>query len=167
MRSRWTDRLGRCVFTTILAAASAASADGARRALTPRDAAAVERAREGAARRLGDAGCRRVFSDFHDARGRTIERNLEEWSMEPAEYLQVVPFVDGSGESLCNRGKVMLVSTPNVPRVIVCRGFAGVQRSAPKVAESLVIHEVLHTLGLGENPPSSGEITRRVEERCR
>src|SRR5512135_3498397 len=110
MRSRWTDRFGRCVFTTILAAASAASADGARRVLTSRDAAAVERAREGAARRLGEAGCRRVFSDFRDARGRTIERNLEAWAMEPAEYLRVVPFVDGSGESLCNRGKVMLVS---------------------------------------------------------
>jgi hypothetical protein len=30
-----------------------------------------------------------------------------------------------------------------------------------------VIREVLHTLGLGENPPASAEITRRVEERCR
>jgi len=42
-----------------------------------------------------------------------------------------------------------------------------VQRSEPGVAESLVIHEVLHTLGLGENPPASVEITRRVEARCR
>jgi hypothetical protein len=29
------------------------------------------------------------------------------------------------------------------------------------------IHEVLHTLGLGENPPSSGEITRTVRRFCR
>ena len=29
-----------------------------------------------------------------------------------------------------------------------------------------VIHEELHSLGLGENPPSSTEITRRVEFRC-
>ena len=61
----------------------------------------------------------------------------------------------------------MLVSTPNVPRVVVCPGFAGVQRSDPDFAESLVIHELLHTLGLGENPPTSAEITRRVEARCR
>jgi len=31
----------------------------------------------------------------------------------------------------------------------------------------MVIHEVLHTLGLGENPPTSTEITLRVEGRCR
>jgi len=31
----------------------------------------------------------------------------------------------------------------------------------------LVIHEVLHTLGLGENPPSSATITIRVQNRCR
>jgi hypothetical protein len=79
----------------------------------------------------------------------------------------MLPFLDGSGESLCRREKVMLVSTPNVPRVVVCPGFARVARSEPGVAESLVIHEVLHTLGLGENPPSSSEITRRVEARCR
>jgi len=29
-----------------------------------------------------------------------------------------------------------------------------------------LIHEMLHTLGLRENPPSSAEITRRVTERC-
>jgi hypothetical protein len=33
-------------------------------------------------------------------------------------------------------------------------------------AEIAVIHEALHTLGLGENPPDSREITRRVAERC-
>jgi hypothetical protein len=31
----------------------------------------------------------------------------------------------------------------------------------------MVIHEILHTLGLGENPPTSIEITQRVESRCR
>jgi len=168
MRSRWTVRIGRCVFTTlVLAVAAPAMGEGARRAsLTPRDAAAVERAREGAARRLEDAECRRVLSDFHDAQGRTIEANLDKWERVPAEYLRILPFVDGFGESLCSRGRVMLVSTPNVPRVIVCPGFARVQRDQPGVAESLVIHEVLHTLGLGENPPTSAEITQRVETRC-
>ena len=36
----------------------------------------------------------------------------------------------------------------------------------PRLAEALVIHEMLHTLGLGENPPTSTEITKRVEGRC-
>ena len=168
MRSRWTVRLACCVLTGAVAAtALPAPAEGTRRApLTPRDAAAVERAREVAARRLEDAECRRVFSDFHDALGRTIERNLEEWAMSPVEYLRMVPFVDGSGELLCRRDDVVLVSTPNVPRVIVCPGFARLQRSQPGAAANRVIHEELHTLGLGENPPTTSEITRRVEIRC-
>ena len=29
-----------------------------------------------------------------------------------------------------------------------------------------LIHEMLHALGLAENPPSSEDITRRVRERC-
>jgi hypothetical protein len=31
----------------------------------------------------------------------------------------------------------------------------------------MVIHEMLHTLGLGENPPTTLEITERVRARCR
>lgn len=34
-------------------------------------------------------------------------------------------------------------------------------------AEAIVIHEMLHSLGLGENPPTSDYITSRVMERCR
>jgi hypothetical protein len=33
-------------------------------------------------------------------------------------------------------------------------------------AEMTVIHEVLHTLGLGENRPSSSQITAQVRKRC-
>jgi hypothetical protein len=33
-------------------------------------------------------------------------------------------------------------------------------------AEAIVIHEWLHSLGLGENPPSSDYITTRVRARC-
>ena len=168
MRSRWTLRLGCCVLTAAVFAAVPASAQGARRvSLTKRDEAAVERARGGAARRLADAECRKVFADFRDAHGRTIEQNLEAWAMDPAEYVRIVPFVDGTGEFLCHREDVMLVSIPNVPRVIVCPGFAKMERLQPGAAPIMVIHEVLHTLGLGENPPASTEITRRVEARCR
>jgi hypothetical protein len=169
MHARWTVRIGRCVLTAAaVAAAPPTSAEGPRHvSLTKRDAAAVERAREGASRRLEDAECRRVFSDFHDAKGRTIEQNLEAWAVGPAEYLRLVAFVDGSGETLCRREDVKLVSIPNVPRVIVCPAFARVQRLQPGAAANMVIHEVLHTLGLGENPPTSAEITRQVEARCR
>lgn len=37
----------------------------------------------------------------------------------------------------------------------------------PRRAEAVVIHEVLHTLGLGERPPAPEHITERVLYRCR
>ena len=32
--------------------------------------------------------------------------------------------------------------------------------------EAVLIHELLHSLGLGENPPDSAAITDRVMARC-
>jgi hypothetical protein len=40
------------------------------------------------------------------------------------------------------------------------------QQLDPPLAEAIIIHEALHTLGLREDPPSSREITRRVVKRC-
>jgi len=40
-------------------------------------------------------------------------------------------------------------------------------RRDPILADAALIHESLHSLGLGENPPSSLEITSRVISRCR
>ena len=169
MRPGWTVRVGRCVLTlAVVGATPPTSAQGAQGVpLNRQDASAVARAREGAALRLEDAECQRVLSDFHDARGRSLEENLSQWAVGPAEYLRMVPFVDGSGEPRCHRKDVMLVCVPNVPRVKVCPAFAAVQRLRPADASIMVIHEVLHTLGLGEDPPTSGEITRQVEARCR
>jgi hypothetical protein len=36
----------------------------------------------------------------------------------------------------------------------------------PEAAVIIVIHEFLHALGLGENPPTTHEITARVAARC-
>jgi hypothetical protein len=108
-----------------------------------------------------------VLAEFNDAEGRTLESNLAEWGMGPADYTALVPFLDGSGEPLCRKAKTALVSSPGVRRVFVCPSFAAVSVHDPLLAESLVIHEILHTLGLGENPPTQLEITQRVQARCR
>ena len=68
-----------------------------------------------------------------------------------------------------------MVTVPGSLPVFVCPTgvghnngrFAGIQVQEPAVAEYMVIHEFLHTLGLGENPPTSFEITAQVRERCR
>ena len=39
-------------------------------------------------------------------------------------------------------------------------------RRNPTHVEALVIHEMLHTLGLGENPPTSLQIQAGILKRC-
>ena len=68
----------------------------------------------------------------------------------------------------------MMATTPGVPRVFVCPAGGGqvtsrlarIEFQSGSLAEATVIHEMLHTLGLGENPPTAFEITRRVRNRC-
>ena len=150
----------------LLLAAQAAQAASPAHKLTGFDAGAVDRARNVAIRKLQDATCRKVFTDFKDTQGRTLQQNLEEWTADPADYVALVPFLDGSDQKLCRNTKTMLVAQPGVRRIYVCKAFADFQVKEPGIAESMVIHEILHTLGLGENPPTSIEITQRVEARC-
>ncbi len=158
---------GRAVLASaILLAASSVNAAPPLK-LTGWDASAVNRARTGALKRLESDECRKVFTDFTDAQGRTLQQNLEEWGASPADYVGLIPFVDGSSQAPCRYTKTALVASPGVRRVFVCKAFADVQLRQPGIAESMVIHEILHTLGLGENPPTSVEITQRVEARCR
>jgi hypothetical protein len=52
--------------------------------------------------------------------------------------------------------------------VRVCAGeLKRLNPQQPEYVVATLIHEILHTLGLGENPPSSREITARVLSRCR
>jgi hypothetical protein len=146
------------------------TAMGAERKLGPPnawDAAAVERARVGAVRRLGEPECQKLLWDFRDGRGRPLAESLKEWDMSASEYVGTLPFLDGSRQPLCRRPRVKLVAVPGAGRVWVCGSFAEYQLRQPRAAETVLIHEALHTLGLGEDPPTSMEITQRVESRCR
>ena len=46
------------------------------------------------------------------------------------------------------------------------RQFALVDGNNPSQTEASLIHEELHSLGLGENPPNPKEITARVLAMC-
>ena len=141
----------------------------------PYDLAALERARAGAARRLERPECQKVLTDFTDAEGRALLANLEPWQQSPSDYmLQAITFRDGSALRGCGKRAVQLVTVPGQPSVFVCPAigatagsrFARIQVEKPTLAEVMVIHEMLHTLGLGENPPTTFEITDRVMARC-
>jgi hypothetical protein len=142
------------------------AAAGKPRALVGIHATALERAREGAARRLARAECQQLFHDFRDGKGRPLAEALATFDTTPADYLRMIPFLDGASDRLCRGGRAYLFAGVGVRRVFVCPAFTAAQISDPLTAESMVIHELLHTLGLGENPPSSVEITARVNGLC-
>ena len=67
--------------------------------------------------------------------------------------------------SLTSRGT--LAYTSPLSRVVhLCPHFLDNELERPAFAQAVVIHEMLHTLGLGEDPPSSREITDRVRRAC-
>ena len=139
------------------------------------DAAAVDQARSGALRKLQDPECLKILTDFRDREGRTLAENLDTWGVSAAQYLRMLPFLNGAALPLCRRNTAALTSVPGLPPIYVCPASGGHLRSRlaeveaenPSLAEAMVIHEMLHTLGLGENPPAPSEITARVRARCR
>jgi hypothetical protein len=124
----------------------------------------ITRAFHGAIRRLQTPACQQVFTDFTDEEGRTLREKLGPTT--PAEYLAQLVLRDGE----IPRGSGRCVSpgaaafTVDGAAVFVCgRNFRGEKPSRREIA---LIHEMLHTLGVRENPPTSAEITRKVVERC-
>jgi hypothetical protein len=128
-------------------------------------AAALRRALKGARRRLVDPECRRVLSDFTATPGRLLLTNLEDAGQAPEDYLQTILFYDGSASIHCADRKTLAVTTPGSRVVFVCSALVGKLRHGREV-EAMVIHEMLHSLGLGEDPPSGSEITAQVVMRC-
>ena len=58
------------------------------------------------------------------------------------------------------------MTTPGSRTVRICPQFTQRQLRDPVLAEIVILHEALHTLGLGENPPLSTVITARVAAHC-
>jgi hypothetical protein len=160
--------------------------------LNPYDRGVVQRVSARAAARLEEPECVKVLTDFKDRRGRTLEANLQPLGVSASRYMRELTFLDGSAQAACRAPSVIMAATPGVRRVVVGPSGPGrissrlsrleflltalslnpydrgvVQRVSGSLAEAMVIHEMLHTLGLGENPPTTTEITARVRDRCR
>jgi hypothetical protein len=117
-----------------------------------------------ASRRFAAPRCQAILIQFHDARGRSLAERLEEIGVDIQKYLRLILFHDRT-QGYC-RGNVAYTA-PGSRVVFVCPG--AVERHWLGNRKHLVItiiHEVLHTLGLGEDPPSSAEIDKRVRQGC-
>jgi hypothetical protein len=132
-----------------------------------RDAFAVVQAIQGAHRRLADARCQAVFSDFAKASGQGLQEVLDEQGQTGQSHLRRLLFYDGAQTSGCRVPGVLAVTQPESRVIFICSAwFREAFELNPRKVEAVIIHESLHALGLGENPPRSQDITARVVARC-
>ncbi len=121
-----------------------------------------------AAERLGQAGCAQVLSDYSDAEtGRPLDEALRASLLDASTYLGSLEYRPGEAAGPCRDASVAAHTSPGSRVVYVCSKFLRWQKSRDQsLPVAILIHEALHTLGLGENPPSTFEITAHVVERC-
>jgi hypothetical protein len=131
---------------------------------------AVHTAITGAFQRLGSPACQDVLSEFTDQSGRPLKENLLRTGQTPQEYLGLLSYTDGAGQAPCGRPGILAFTSPGTRIVYVCGRFRDrfltLRLKDREELELALIHEALHTLGLGENPPSPQEISEKVRLRC-
>ena len=128
---------------------------------------AARRALRGAARRLAKPSCQLIFSEFQDGRGQPLSDRLVELGSSPQDYLRLVIFHDAGGSPQCGKPGVLAFTIRNSRIVYLCgRDFERAERRDPREMQVTIIHEMLHSLGLGENPPSPRDISFRILKLC-
>jgi hypothetical protein len=117
--------------------------------------------------KLSATACSQIFTDYRDARGRTLQANLDALGRTGQSYFAQLNFYDGSGMSRCSNSGTLAFTLRGSRIIYICSPqFREKQLREPGLAAAIIIHEELHALGLGENPPSSKAITARVIARC-
>jgi hypothetical protein len=130
--------------------------------------AAVERALTEATGHLDHEKCAGIFRDFRDTHGKPLSANLAERRLTARAFLQAIRFADGEHQRACENADVLAFTHPRTDIVYLCgTRFALFAHTNPRLGAALLLHEELHALGLGENPPPSHEITMRVLAACR
>jgi hypothetical protein len=127
----------------------------------------LQQAVRGAEAKLAVPSCGLLFSDFEDLRGHRIQDTLDAMGQTAQSYFRGLVFYDGYGRSPCASQSTIAFTSPGSRAIFICSPqFAPMAHRQPGLVAALLIHEELHSLGLGENPPASKEITARVIARC-
>jgi len=115
---------------------------------------------------LATPGCQSLLTYCTDREGRQLSERLDSLGVDVQTYLTMVVFMDDTRHPSCRSGSFGLTA-PGSRVVRLCSDeLKRTWRQDPAWAVASFIHEMLHTLGLGENPPSSETITRRVLSSC-
>ena len=129
--------------------------------------AAIAKAFTLALEKLGRESCLEIFSEFHGRDGLPLTSQLEALDRTATAQLALIRFADGAHDRTCSESAVFAFTHPRTATVYVCgQRFGTLAHTHPALAAALILHEELHSLGLGENPPESREITSSVMQRC-
>jgi hypothetical protein len=148
-----TGPLARSAVMVFVAAANAAYGVGAERADRTRY---LKKVLDIVDERLDDPKCKALF---------------DHWKVERGDPRRV-RYVNGSNQPICRGSQVVAATMKGEPRTYLCfPQFDRVMVQDPSLAAVYLIHEYLHSQGLGESPrdagaPTAREITLSVVERC-
>ena len=112
--------------------------------------------------------CQALFTEFRDQRGRLLAEGLAALATDAPTYLGWIQFHDGSEGRPCRNGSGALAYAEPGSRIVrVCsRAIERGGWQEPDYLTVIVIHEMFHTLGMGENPPTTEEISARIRKHC-
>jgi hypothetical protein len=120
-----------------------------------------------AAERLDTRPCALVLSDFIDTRsGLTLAKTLTATGLTASEHVKALWFRAPRALHPRPGKRVFAYTAPRSSVVYLCRDDLLRIQVQRRIVTAIVIHEVLHTLGLREDFPSSVAITERVLARC-
>lgn len=127
----------------------------------------MKRVVEAAAARLARCSCEKVLFDFVDEQGVPLGTRLASTTKNPVEAFTALRFVNKPMAPQCRTGQRLAFTFPGSQVIYVCSLKVRNESIRNSVRTELIpIHEFLHSLGLGENPPTSQDITTRVSVRC-
>ena len=165
---RWLRRWSGRFVVSVLVWATAASAEGVpgtRVLVSGQTGLMVRYALLGAKQRLEHPACAELLTEFHASDGLPLTAHMV---LTPTEFLSSLWFVDGDNDRRCSAtSRPIAFAAPGHPVIYVCgRHFARKYLQNQTYAEVILIHEMLHAAGLGENPPTSDQISRTAMARC-
>lgn len=121
-----------------------------------------------AARRFAEPGCTSLLVLYDDVRtGRPLIETLRSSGQTPTSHFARLRIYSGDERMQCRWRETWAWAAVGSDAVFVCRSrFTTLAEKSEKAAANILVHEALHTLGLGENPPTSEEVTAAVHDHC-